>query len=210
MKVSRFCHIGDALIAAGRASVARAGMALAPSLGIPALPRFSMTAIERVAAFMHEHSLTLVTAESCTAGLIAATLADVPGAGALLDCAFVVYSPDAKCRCLGVSARTLARHNLTSETVAREMALGAARKSPALVAISNTGVTDSIDSEIPAGTQCFAWVFKSGGADAAPAVYSETRRFSGSRNGIREASARYALVRLTEYFDERRGAPGRR
>ena len=121
-----------------------------------------MDAIERLAAFMHDHSLTLVTAESCTAGLIAATLADVPGAGSLLDCAFVVYSPEAKARCLGVSARTLARHNLTSEAVAREMALGACRQSPALVAISNTGVTDSIDSEIPAGT--------SGGAAAIAAL----------------------------------------
>jgi len=169
-----------------------------------------MNAIERVAALMHENALTLVTAESCTAGLIAATLADVPGAGALLDCAFVVYSPEAKCRCLGVSARTLARHNLTSEAVAREMALGASLKSPALVAISNTGVTDSIDSEIPAGTQCFAWVFKSGGADAAPAVYSETQRFSDSRNTIREASARYALIRLAEYFAQLRRPPDRR
>lgn len=165
-----------------------------------------MDAIERVAVFMREHALTLVTAESCTAGLIAATLADVPGAGSLLDCAFVVYTPEAKMRCLGVSARTLARHNLTSEAVAREMALGAAQRSPARVAISNTGVTDGIDGEIPAGTQCFAWVFKAGGADAAPAVRTETRRFDGGRNAIREASARYALVRLAEHYAELVGA----
>ena len=161
-----------------------------------------MNAIERVAVFMHEHALTLVTAESCTAGLIAATLADVPGAGTLLDCAYVVYSPDAKVRCLGVSARTLARHNLTSEPVAREMALGASLKSPALVAVSNTGVTDAVDDEIPAGTQCFAWLFKTGHADGAPAVFCETRRFAGSRNDIRQASAQYALVRMTEYYAE--------
>ncbi|MPT39699.1 MAG: nicotinamide-nucleotide amidohydrolase family protein [Achromobacter sp.] len=165
-----------------------------------------MDAIERVAAFMHEHALTLVTAESCTAGLIAATLADVPGAGSLLDCAYVVYSPVSKARCLGVSARTLARHNLTSVAVAREMALGASLKSPALVAVSNTGVTDAVDSDIPAGTQCFAWVFKAGQADAAPTVYCETRRFAGSRNGIRQASARYALIRLAEYYAELAGS----
>ncbi|QEK91961.1 CinA family protein [Achromobacter insolitus] len=166
-----------------------------------------MDAIERIAGYMHEHALTLVTAESCTAGLIAATLADVPGAGSLLDCAFVVYSPEAKMRCLGISSATLARHNLTSEPVAREMALGASRKSPALVAISNTGVTDDIDDDIPAGTQCFAWVFKTGHADAAPAVYSETRRFSGSRNAMRLASARYALQRLADYHAELWGNP---
>ncbi|EGP43018.1 CinA family protein [Achromobacter insuavis] len=161
-----------------------------------------MNAIERVAAFMHREALTLVTAESCTAGLIAATLADVPGAGALLDCAFVVYSPQAKMRCLGVSARTLRSHNLTSEAVAGEMALGAARRSRANVAISNTGVTDSTDAEIPAGTQCFAWVFKDGAADASPVIYSETLRFTGSRNAIRMASAQHALARMVTYYTE--------
>ena len=166
-----------------------------------------MNAIERVAAYMHEQSLTLVTAESCTAGLIAATLADIPGAGALLDCAFVAYSPQAKQQCLGVSARTLQRHNLTSEAVAREMALGAARNSPANVAISNTGVTDDTDDEIPAGTQCYAWVFKAGPADASPAVYTETMRFIGDRNTIRRASAGHALARLVDYHRQwREGA----
>ncbi|HWL29048.1 MAG TPA: nicotinamide-nucleotide amidohydrolase family protein, partial [Burkholderiaceae bacterium] len=81
--------------------------------------------IEEVAAFMKENSLMLVTAESCTAGLIAATLADIPGAGQLLDCAFVVYSPEAKQRCLSVRSETLDQFNLTSEEVAREMAHGA-------------------------------------------------------------------------------------
>jgi len=120
-----------------------------------------MNAVERTALFMHKYSLTLVTAESCTAGLTAATLADAPGAGAL-----------------------------------QQLALGAARLSRANVAISNTGGTDSTDSKIPAGTQCFAWVFKRGDADASPAVYSETIQFAGGRNAIRLASAEHALSRL--------------
>ncbi|CUI40140.1 CinA family protein [Achromobacter xylosoxidans] len=159
-----------------------------------------MNTIERVALFMHEHQLTLVTAESCTAGLIAATLADIPGAGGLLDCAFVVYSVAAKRRCLGVPQSTLARHNLTSEAVARDMALGAARKSPANVAVANTGVTDATDDRIPAGTQCYSWVFKTGPADASPIVYTATRQFSGSRNQIRQASAEFALQGIVEHF----------
>lgn len=159
-----------------------------------------MNATERVALFMHEKKLTLVTAESCTAGLISATLADIPGAGSLLDCAFVVYSVEAKKRCLGVSPATLASHNLTSEAVAREMALGAARKSPANVAVSNTGVTDDTDDRIPSGTQCFAWVFKQGQADASPLVITATKRFSGDRNRIRQASAEYALAGIVEHF----------
>jgi len=155
--------------------------------------------IEEVAAFMKENSLMLVTAESCTAGLIAATLADIPGAGQLLDCAFVVYSPEAKQRCLSVRSETLDQFNLTSEEVAREMAHGALGNSRANVSVSNTGVTDDTDDDIPAGTQCFAWAFETDSADKR-IVFSETKRFSGDRVSIREASANYALQRIPHYF----------
>jgi PncC family amidohydrolase len=159
-----------------------------------------MNAVERIAYFMRENQLTLVTAESCTAGLISATLADVPGAGSLLDCAFVTYSVDAKRRCLGVPQSILSANNLTSEAVARAMALGAARNSSANVAVANTGVTDDTDDRIPPGTQCFAWVFKQGQADASPTVYTATERFSGNRNRIRQASAEYALAGIVKHF----------
>lgn len=154
-----------------------------------------MADLPAIADFMHRHHLLLTTAESCTAGLIAATLADLPGAGSLLDCAFVAYSSEAKCRCLGVSAQTLERCNLTSEPVAREMALGALARGPANVAIANTGVTDGVDPDIPAGTQCFAWAF-AGRDGAEPRVFSETRRFAGDRNRIRLDAALYALQAL--------------
>ncbi|MDS1141052.1 CinA family protein [Pusillimonas sp. SM2304] len=156
---------------------------------------------EEVAAFMQEKSLLLVTAESCTAGLIAATLADTKGAGQLLDCAFVVYSPQAKQRCLGVRPQTIERFNLTSEEVAREMALGALDNSRANLAIANTGVTDDTDKHTPAGTQCFAWAFAFT-PDAPIHVFSETRRFDGQRNQIREASADYALLRVPYYYSK--------
>ena len=158
--------------------------------------------VEQVAKFMHAHDLRMTTAESCTAGLIAATLADIPGTGALLDCAYVVYSPEAKQQCVGVRPETLERFNLTSEEVAREMALGALNSSRANLAVSNTGVTDDTDKRIPAGTQCFAWAFKDTAA-ASPRLYSETRRFSGDRNEIRDAAARYALSRIQTYFSYR-------
>jgi nicotinamide-nucleotide amidase len=149
-----------------------------------------------IADYMKRRRLMLVTAESCTAGLIASRLAEVPGAGKLLECAYVVYSPEAKQRCLGVKKETIDRYNLTSEEVAREMAAGALTRSDANLAVSNTGVTDDTDPRIPAGTQCFAWAFRrsDGGLD----VHSETRRFKGDRNDIREAAADYALRRIPE------------
>lgn len=147
--------------------------------------------IVAVAKLMRRQGLTLVTAESCTAGLIAATLADLKGAGELLDCAFVTYSPEAKRRCLSVKAKTLATCNLTSEAVAREMALGALRRGNANLAVSNTGVTDDVDPDVPAGTQCYAWAFRQHRGD--PWVLTGTRRFKGGRLAIRQQSAEYAL-----------------
>ncbi|NLC34880.1 MAG: CinA family protein [Alcaligenaceae bacterium] len=161
-----------------------------------------MKDIEQIADYMREHKLVLATAESCTAGLIAATLADVPGAGALLDCSFVTYSEQAKRRCLKVSEITILRHNLTSEPVAREMALGALARSRANVAISNTGVVDDTDDEVPAGTQCFAWAFRSQSVPEGVAVFSATRRFQGDRVEIRRQSAEFALRELPVYHTQ--------
>lgn len=155
-----------------------------------------MNDIERIAHYMREHKLLLVTAESCTAGLIAATLADVPGTGDLLDCAFVTYSVQAKQRCLNVNELTILRHNLTSEAVAREMALGALTRSRANVAIANTGVVDDTDDEVPAGTQCFAWAFRSQSVPEGIAIVSATRRFAGDRVSIRRQSAEFALAQI--------------
>lgn len=150
--------------------------------------------LDQLVTFLQAHKLRLVTAESCTAGLIASTVADVEGAGELLDCAFVTYSPQAKQKCLGVRAETIAEFGLTSEQVATEMALGALKSGSANLAVANTGVTDSVDPDIAPGTQCYAWAFAS--LDGAPVVHSETKRFGGSRNRIRHESAHYALCRI--------------
>lgn len=160
-----------------------------------------MDAVEAVAVFMKRYRLLLVTAESCTAGLIASRLADLPGAGALLDCAFVTYSSEAKQNCLAVPPETMAHYNLTSEKVAREMALGALKGSCANVAVANTGVADPPDDETPPGTQCFAWAFRFR-AHTPAALFSETRRFVGDRHTIRSASAEYALKRIPYYYEQ--------
>ena len=149
--------------------------------------------------YLKAHSLVVVTAESCTAGLIASRIAGAPGAGEVLECAFVVYDPKAKLRCLGVSPAVLDQNNLTSEPVALAMARGALERSDAKVAIANTGVADDSDPDIAPGTQCFAWVFREGDANR---EYTETRVFPGDRNAIREASADYALSRVAHYHQQ--------
>jgi nicotinamide-nucleotide amidase len=87
-----------------------------------------------------QRGLTLATAESCTGGLVAKRLTDVPGSSDYLREGWVTYSNEAKQHRLGVAAATLRRHGAVSEETAREMALGALRESGADVAVSVTGI----------------------------------------------------------------------
>ena len=84
--------------------------------------------------------LTIATAESCTGGLIAATLTAIAGSSDVVERGFVTYSNDAKTEMLGVPAELIAREGAVSEEVARAMAEGALAHSPADLAVSVTGV----------------------------------------------------------------------
>jgi PncC family amidohydrolase len=158
-----------------------------------------MSRIEDVVRYMSLQNLSLATAESCTAGLIASMLAEVPGAGELLECAFVVYSPQAKLHCLGIAPEVLEQNNLTSTAVARAMATGAAQRARASVIVANTGVADSGGTGVPAGTQCYAWLLRNEGGGPAPRVFVETCRFPGTRNEVRTIAASYAIERIPHY-----------
>lgn len=153
--------------------------------------------VEDVASYLREHSLLLATAESCTAGRIVSLLAEVPGSGSLIECGYVVYSPEAKQRLLGVRPATIRQFNLTSVEVACEMVDGALRDSPATVAIATTGLCGDEDIDgIPAGTVCFAWGFTLGNKRA---VFARQQRFFGDRHTVQRDAALYALQRLPEF-----------
>jgi nicotinamide-nucleotide amidase len=155
--------------------------------------------LQSLLRYLQEQRLKLVTAESCTAGLIASILAEAPGSASWLECAFVTYSPEAKTSCLGVRKATIERYNLTSEEVAREMAEGALRLSRANVALADTGLAGPDgDGAIPPGTLCFAWSFQHG---ERVATFSETRKFNGDRNAVRQAGAEYAISRIWHYHN---------
>jgi PncC family amidohydrolase len=87
-----------------------------------------------------EAGLMAATAESCTGGLIAGLLTEIPGSSDMLERGFVVYSNAAKQEVLGVPAETLVNHGAVSEQTAVAMAEGALRASRAEVAISVTGI----------------------------------------------------------------------
>ena len=84
--------------------------------------------------------LRIATAESCTGGLIAACLTEIPGSSDVLDRGFVTYSNRAKTEMLGVPAALIDKHGAVSEEVARAMAKGALAHSNAQLAIAVTGI----------------------------------------------------------------------
>lgn len=102
--------------------------------------------------------LTVATAESCTGGLIAAALTEVPGASRVLRYGWVTYCNEAKERLLGVPPALIAEHTVVSEAVVAAMAEGALRQSGADLAIAvsgNAGPT-AAEGEPPVGTVCLA------------------------------------------------------
>jgi nicotinamide-nucleotide amidase len=112
---------------------------------------------EAVVQLLRERNLTLATAESCTGGLIANRITDVPGASMVFTHGFVTYANSAKTSLLGVSADDLAADGAVSESVARQMAEGALRASGADIAVAVTGIAgpDGGTPKKPVGT---AWI----------------------------------------------------
>lgn len=158
----------------------------------------AMRELHHIAHFFASHHLALATAESCTAGLIAARIAEVPGCGSVLRCAIVAYDPSIKTGLLGVDPHLIAAHGLTSEAVAHAMARGVLALADVPLVIANTGVADGNgDDATPPGTQCFAWLFRRKGIIHA---CTETRRFHGGRNAVRDQAAHWALSRAVDHY----------
>ncbi len=87
-----------------------------------------------------KHGHLLVTAESCTGGMVAAAITDMAGSSAVFDSGFVTYSNSAKHQMLGVPNVLLETYGAVSEAVAKAMAQGALKHSNATIAISITGI----------------------------------------------------------------------
>jgi len=116
------------------------------------------TVVETLAA----HHLTITTVESCTGGLIASRITDVPGSSAIFTHGYVTYGNQAKVEMVGVSATHLEKYGAVSEQVAREMAEGALERSGSDLAIAVTGIAgpDGGSEEKPTGTVFMAFARK--------------------------------------------------
>ena len=107
---------------------------------------------------LERKGLSVVTAESCTAGMLATVLSEVPGAAERLHGGFVTYTKENKTAALGVAHDLLAKKGAVSREVAVAMAEGALRRSPAQVAVAITGVAGPEPDEDgnPIGFVCIA------------------------------------------------------
>ncbi len=94
----------------------------------------------RVAELLKKHKRTVATAESCTGGLIAKLLTDIPGSSEYFVEGVVAYANEAKTRLLGVPAQLITEHGAVSRQVAAAMAMGCRAKSGADFALSTTGI----------------------------------------------------------------------
>lgn len=128
----------------------------------PALPADVLAAAERVLTLADGKGLSLATAESCTGGLLAALLTDVPGLGHVFERGFVVYSKDAKCELLGVERDSVERCGAVSEEVALAMARGALYFSQAEVSLAITGFAGPGDDGDEEGLVHFACARRDG------------------------------------------------
>jgi len=157
--------------------------------------------VSRAAALLDRcraSGLKIVTAESCTGGLVAALLTEIPGSSAVVERGFVVYSNEAKEELLAVPSDTLKNHGAVSEATARAMAEGALNASRANLAVSVTGVAgpDGGTAMKPVGLVFFACANV-----RAPTVAREERFGDLGRSNVRLASVSVALEMLEKALE---------
>lgn len=153
-----------------------------------------------VVRLLKKHELTVTTAESCTGGLLAGRIVNVPGASQVFREGFITYSNKAKRKVLDVSKSTLKKYGAVSKETAREMAAGGAFAADADICIAITGLAgpDGGTEEKPVGLVYMACYMDGN-------VTVEKYQFKGNRNKIREQSVVKALDLLRRTVLEGKG-----
>ena len=152
--------------------------------------------LQQLTTRLQERGLMIVTAESCTAGLVAKLLTDPAGSSAWFDRGFVTYSDISKIEVLGVARQTLSHYGAVSRETVREMVTGALNNSHAQVALAISGIAGPSGGSIqkPVGTIWFAWA--AGGKRVEEKVH-----FDGNRDAVRNQAAQYALSAMVRILE---------
>jgi nicotinamide-nucleotide amidase len=154
-----------------------------------------------------QKQLKLATAESCTGGLLAATLTEIPGSSDVLDRGFVTYSNAAKRAVLGVPTTTLERCGAVSRETAEAMATGALAHAPVDLSVSITGIAGpgGGTAEKPVGLVHFAVASRNGRL-----IHHEQRFGDIGRSRVRHASVVAALAMLRDLAEAEAPKPPER
>ena len=163
------------------------------ALPVPGRPELKAAA-RRLAGVAARRGLRVATAESCTGGLLAKTITDLPGASAHYAGGVVAYADDVKVALLDVDPESLEAHGAVSREVALQMAAGACRRFAADVAMAVTGIAgpEGGTPAKPVGTVWLAVALADGWAEA------RLECFPGDREAVREASVAAALGMATD------------
>ena len=175
-------------------------------------PRLVDSASE-LGQFAHSQGKMIVTAESCTGGLIAWALTQTGGSSQWFERGFVTYSNAAKDQSIGVPAGLIVEHGAVSEAVAKAMALGCLNTvGGAQLALSVTGIAGPTGATIgkPIGTVCFGWALRATRATTGAianlntehACFAQTLYLVGDRSQIREQAAHHSISSALKYLKQ--------
>ena len=151
----------------------------------------SIDLTKTLAEILLSRNWTVSLAESCTGGLVSATLTELAGSSEWFERGYITYSNEAKTECLDVPAQIIESHGAVSEPVAKAMAEGARINSGSNVAISITGIAGPSGgtAEKPVGTVCFGWATEN-------QTLTKTMHFDGERQAVRQQATEFALTEL--------------
>lgn len=163
-----------------------------------------LTAARALLDLCKRKKLTIATAESCTGGLVTATLTEIAGSSAVVDRGYVTYTNEAKQEMLGVSPLTIETYGAVSAQCAREMALGALAHARSSLSVSITGIAG------PAGAvpgKPIGLVFFGAASRGGRVIGREQRYGDIGRAEVRRRSVLEAFAMLTELANKEEPQP---
>ena len=149
---------------------------------------------EKVVCKLLEKNLKITTAESCTGGLVAATIVNVSGASGCFNEGYITYANEAKVRVLGVSEESIRSYGVVSDVVVIEMAEGVLNKANADIAVAVSGIAGPLGGspEKPVGT-VYIGICLRNKTDKSLTKTSYEFHFEGDRSEIRNKTVEEAL-----------------
>ena len=149
---------------------------------------------------LREKKLHISFAESCTGGLMVATLINIPGASNVINESLVTYSEDSKMMMLGVEENTLKQYSVYSKEVAKEMAQGLYNITKAEICVSITGLAGGEERNPSDGSYDFGIILHKSFKDSLEIIEHKVEK--GTRNEVRKKQVNYVLFKVLKLVNE--------